>query len=404
MKRRNFLYSSGILAAVLGIPPDLRAHSKTLSQTSGYSNYINFDIASGAVPREDIIKAVDHWSKIIIETSPYLTWDKYYKEVDKARIETSSLIGVSEDEIAFCRNTTEGIDTILRGIEFKSGDEIVYNSYDYPFLINTLWQLKKRYGFTILDAGIDIFNDSDQEVIDKYEKRITDQTRLLILTHISNINGREIPVKEISEIAYKNNADVLIDGAQSFAHLPINLNEIKASYFTACYHKWFRGPLGTAFFYIQKNKVDSIWPLHGDNSSKSNDIRNFDRISTLNFPAFLSITEGFNDTDNKTIAYKLERRRVLQEKLIKFLSDIKKDNLIIPDIHAGTNGICTLILKNDHPHKLREKLQSKYRIIIKSMNFPEGKNMLRISFSEDISEGDLETLANALNNECSENY
>ena len=398
MKRRNFLYSSGILAAGLGTIPNLPSYSKSITDIKE-DTFLNFDIASGAIPQKAVAYAIDRWSKIVLESSPYFTWDNYSEQVNKAREKTALLIGVSKEEIAICRNTTEGIDTILRGIDFRYGDEIIYSSYDYPFLINTILQLQKRYGVKGLDVGIDIFSDSDQEIIDKYEKLLTEQTRLLILTHVFNINGRELPVKEITEIANKKHTEVLIDGAQSFAHVPTDLNNLNAGFYTACYHKWFRGPLGTAFFYVKKEKISELWPLHGNNSKKSNNIRNFDHLSTLNFPAFLSICEGFRNNDNDIISKKLKKRKAINQKIIGLLRELQTNSIFLPDDINRVNGICPLIIKHFNPHKLKEKLESKYKIITKSMNLPNHKNLLRISVSEDITENDAEFLVAALKRE-----
>ncbi|MCF8235832.1 MAG: aminotransferase class V-fold PLP-dependent enzyme [Bacteroidales bacterium] len=157
------------------------------------------------------------------------------------------MLGCDLNEMAFCRNATEGFDTILRGIDFREGEEVVYGRYDYPFVQNTIKQLEVRLGIKAVGVDYDIAHSTDEEIIGAYHSKINKVSRLLVLSHMLNWNGRVLPVKEITEIARRHDAEILLDGAQSFAHIPFSIEDIRPDYFVACFHKWFRGPLGTAF-------------------------------------------------------------------------------------------------------------------------------------------------------------
>ncbi|MCF8230123.1 MAG: aminotransferase class V-fold PLP-dependent enzyme [Bacteroidales bacterium] len=358
----------------------------------------NLDIAATAVPCDEIMKEHDYWSRQIEKSSPYHVWNQNIKNAELANFRTASQLNVTSEEIALSRNTTEAIDTILRGIEFQKGDEIIYCIYDYPFVQNTIRQLEKRYGINPVPVYININADPDQTIINAYKKAFSPKTKLLCLTHILNWNGRKLPVEEIIAIAKRNNTKVLLDGAQSFAHIPFLLDDLDPDYFAACYHKWFRGPLGTGFIHIKKDNVEKIWPLHGENQKRSGNIENFQHLSTLDFPAFLSINKGFEWISQHSIAAELSRKKSLNQKIYDAFRNVNGISPMIPGRNYVRNGILSYSLLSEDPGKFVNRMYEEHKIILKPIRY-RTLNGFRISISDDIGEKDVELLIDAVKKE-----
>ncbi len=396
MKRRNFIRNSGILSMGFAVP-DFHPGLQMLNNDD-YSEIINFDIASAGIPAKEVLEDQKVWIRRIIDSSPYHVWDVHNKTIEDIKQKTAELTDAMQDEIALCRNSTEGLDTILKGIDFKKGDEIVYSNFDFPFVQGTIEQLQDRYGIRAVKVDLDIVTMQDEVILNEYKHRITENTRLLVLTHVFNWNGRILPVKKLTELAHSNGAEVLIDGAQSFAQLPVSIKEINPEYYISCFHKWFRGSLGTAFIYIRKDLICNIWPLHGFPDQDKYDIRKLERLSTLNFPGFLSLDKQFNTVNEDYINQHSKIRRELTNMIIHGLKANKRLRLMSPDNALRSNGIISLELMRGNPRKLVQSLWENHKLLLKVINY-NGLKGIRISLSDDITKQQVTILTRILTDE-----
>ncbi len=396
MKRRNFIRNSGLLALTLS-GKGLIAES-TFFVKEQTTEVLNFNVAAAAIPAKEVLDEQIKWSKQISKSSPYKIWNENQILIDNTRRLTANMIDADENEIALCRNATEGIDTILRGIDFIPDEEVVYSNYDFPYVQGTVKQLQDRYGIKALKAKLDIAKMSDEEIVVAYKTLINNRTRLVILTHAFNWNGRITPFNEIVKTAKHFNADILIDGAQSFAHFPVSVKDLRCDYFVSCFHKWFRGSLGTAFIYIRKDKIKDIWPLHGEIINESESIEKLNELSTLNFQGFLSLNKRFNNVNNDIIKEESQRKKQLCKIIIEEFSNYPGLQFMLPADYSNYYGIVAFELKEMNPGKLTDTLWKKYKIIVKPIIYKD-LNGIRISISDEISEKHVYQLTNAIKNE-----
>jgi isopenicillin-N epimerase len=172
----------------------------------------------------------------------------------------ADFVGADAEEIGITRNTSESNCMVVQGLDFKAGDEIIIWDQNHPSN-EAIWYSKaKRFGLTIKKVSVPVTPVSKQELIDAFAKAITDKTKLIAFSHISNLSGIALPVKEICAVANAKGILTLIDGAQSLGLVDFNLHDIGCTFYSASTHKWLMGPAENGILYVQKNHIQRLWP------------------------------------------------------------------------------------------------------------------------------------------------
>ena len=182
---------------------------------------------------------------------------------ENARQITADFIGApSKDNIVFVRGTTEAINLVANAYVkpmLKPGDEIILTMLEHHANI-VPWQLVcEETGAVIKVVPVD---KTGQIIISEYEKLFTNRTRFVSATHVSNALGTVTPVEEIVAIAHAHGVRTLIDGAQSIAHIPINVSALDTDFFVFSGHKIF-APTGIGAVYGKSDVLEAARPYHG---------------------------------------------------------------------------------------------------------------------------------------------
>ena len=164
-------------------------------------------------------------------------------------------------EIIFTSGTTHSINIVANGYTdiLKSGDEIIVSGLEHHSNIVPWQMMTKKNNAKLKVIPLKENGELDLKV---FENLISDKTKLVFVNHVSNALGVINPIEKIIEIAHKNGAVVLIDGAQSSAHFDIDLQKLDVDFFTASAHK-LCGPTGIGFLYGKKELLDLIPPYMG---------------------------------------------------------------------------------------------------------------------------------------------
>jgi selenocysteine lyase/cysteine desulfurase len=218
------------------------------------------------------------------EAPSYYMWRILDQGREPLRKNLAKMAGCDAEEIAINRNSSEGLETVIFGLQLKGGDEVVAAKQDYPNMINAYKQREKRDGIKMVWINLDLPSDDENYLVEQYVKAFTSKTRVVHITHIINWNGQILPVKKIAQEAHKRGIDVVVDGAHSFAHFDFKIPDLDADYFAASLHKWLYAPIGSGLLYVKKNKIKSIYPLFasGDDPLRE-DIRKFESLGTRPF-------------------------------------------------------------------------------------------------------------------------
>ena len=170
--------------------------------------------------------------------------DQRYRDAHR---KAAAFVGGEEGMTVFTRNTTESINIVARGLSWKKGDRIVTTLLEHHSNLLPWMRLKE------MGIDLEIILPDQKGRIDPaaYEKAITDGTRLVATTQLSNALGTVIPVKEIAKICRERGSALLVDGAQSAPHMPVNVKDIDCDFFCFSGHKML-GPTGTGVLWMRK--------------------------------------------------------------------------------------------------------------------------------------------------------
>ena len=168
----------------------------------------------------------------------------------------------STSEIVFTRGTTESINLVAATFadsQMEEGDEVIVSVMEHHSNIVS-WQLQAaRKGIVLKVIPM---NDRGELLIDEYEKLFSSRSRIVSVAHVSNVLGTVNPVKEIIKIAHAHGVPVLVDGAQSIPHLPVDVQDLDADFFVFSGHKVY-GPTGIGVLYGKENWLDRLPPYQG---------------------------------------------------------------------------------------------------------------------------------------------
>ncbi|MCR5590007.1 MAG: cysteine desulfurase [Lachnospiraceae bacterium] len=182
---------------------------------------------------------------------------------ESARDTVRDFIGApSSDEIIFVRGTTEAINLVANAYVLPTlapGDEIIVSILEHHANI-VPWQLiAQKSGAVIKVIPCD---STGQLIMSEYEKLFTKRTKFVAVTHVSNVLGTVTPVEELIAIAHRHGVRILIDGAQSVAHIPVNVSAMDADFFVFSGHKIF-APTGIGALYGKRELLEAAQPYHG---------------------------------------------------------------------------------------------------------------------------------------------
>jgi cysteine desulfurase/selenocysteine lyase len=181
------------------------------------------------------------------------------ERVNEARRIVADAVGAASDhEIAFTKNTTEAINLVAQGLDWKPGDEIVLTDLEHQSNVIPWMRAAQEHGGKVKFVPADADGVVDP---DDVRKAMTPTTRLVACTHVSNVFGTIQPVREISQIAHAGGALAFVDAAQSAGRIPVRVDEIGCDFVAFCGRKALMGPQGTGFLWGRLELLEKLHPL-----------------------------------------------------------------------------------------------------------------------------------------------
>ena len=187
------------------------------------------------------------------------TTDAYEKARENVR---RFLNAGSVDEIVFTKSATEAINTVAYGYGMPNlgeGDEIVLSIMEHHSNIVPWHFIRERQGAKLVWVPVD---DQGAFHIEEFESRLTERTKLVAITHMSNVLGTVTPIKEIVRIAHARGIPVLVDGSQGAVHLPVDVQDLGCDWYIFTGHKIY-GPSGIGVLYGRKTMLEAMRPFQG---------------------------------------------------------------------------------------------------------------------------------------------
>jgi L-cysteine/cystine lyase len=193
---------------------------------------------------------------------------------DACRTEFARVLGCDASEVALTTSTTAGMNFACWGLDWKPGDEVVTTDIEHMGGMGPIYSLMDRFGVRtqIVNTG-----GTGKDVLKGITDAITDRTRAVIVSHVSWSAGVVLPMREISDVAHRAGAMVIVDGAQSGGAIPLNMKELGADAYAIPGQKWLCGPEGIGALYISQQRMGEFRLSHvgGGAFAAHDDVGNF---------------------------------------------------------------------------------------------------------------------------------
>jgi selenocysteine lyase/cysteine desulfurase len=223
---------------------------------------INLNCGSvGCTPLPVLRATIDHMLSAESFREGGYPWFGYEENarVRQTRDALAAFVHCKRDELALTRNATEGNNTICNGLDLKPGAGVLLTDQEHPGG-HCCWQQKAaRFGVKLAYVKLPRPPASPEEIVERFEKALTPQTRVISFSHITSPTGLLLPAKEICALARKREILTLVDGAHTIGQIPLNLHVLGCDFYASSPHKWLLAPKGTGFLYIREELLEKLW-------------------------------------------------------------------------------------------------------------------------------------------------
>ena len=282
---------------------------------------------------------------------------------------------------------------MANGLSLRRGDQVLLSSYDERYALRAFQPLRERLGVDAQVVDLPV-SPSVDEVVNAFSRRMTSNTRLLVASHIVDSWGFVLPIRELAELAHDNGAQLLVDGALAFGHIPVDVAALGCDYYATSLHKWLNAPLGTGALYVRRDRIADVWPLYGV-STDSLDIRKFESIGTRDGAAIAAIGQAIDFYELIGVERKAARLRFLLAYVTEKLSDVTGVTIISERDRARRAGLARIVVDGHSGRDLTKNLLEEYGFWIWG-NFPGQHDGIYISPNVFNSTGDLDRFSEAI--------
>jgi selenocysteine lyase/cysteine desulfurase len=222
----------------------------------------------GPTPRSILDTVLRAWTEL--ETNPVAMsyGGAVHALADRTREAVAGLIGCSADEVLLTRSTTNAMNIAALGIELARGDRVLTTDVEHEGGSAGWKYLEKRRGVGIDRVVIPPEDHDLSGIIERFDRAITKQTKVISVSHVITSTGLKMPVREIVALARNRNILTVIDGAQAVGNIEVDVRAIGCDAYAGPGHKWLMAPKGTGFLYISKGAASRIQPIEWEDGPK----------------------------------------------------------------------------------------------------------------------------------------
>ncbi len=341
---------------------EVRYWKKIRNQYSLSKKYIDLNNA-GVNPQSKVVQeSVSFYEKLSNEIPSLNMWQIIDKDKVIVKQALAEMIGCAQEDLAIQRNTTEALETIIFGVQLKKGDEVVLSKHDYPHMKFAWNQRAERDGIKLKWVELDLPSSDPAYILEQFKSQITNQTKMVCITHITNWNGQVYPIKEIATYAKSQGADVLVDAAHTIGQRNINVSELDIDYLASSLHKWLGAPFGTGVLYVKKGKRRDVYPLFAGPNGKAKGMHKFEHLGTRAVSHERSILPAIIFCNSIGIERKRKRLQYLKMYVVDQIKTLPRVEILSPIDAENGSAILLFNIKGIDSAQLCKDLKIQWKI------------------------------------------
>ncbi len=335
------------------------------------SDYLNLNNGGVSPSPRVVSQSMAQWLSLSNQAPAHTLWELAEPRVEEVRAGLARAFGCDPEEMAITRNSTEGLVGVQLGLDLRRGDEVLTTTHDYPRMKTAWQQRERRDGIVMRLVSFPLPPARLDDLVECFRRAITPRTKAILVSHITNLTGQIFPVREIVRLGRERGIEVIVDGAQAFAHFPFTLAELDCDYYATSLHKWLMAPHGTGFLYVRRSRIPEVWPLFGAPPEMAGNIRKFEEIGTHPAANHNAIAEALALHQAIGVERKAARLRHLRDRWMRRLASVPKVRVLTSFDPAMSCGIGTFHVDGLAPQALARHLFDAHRIIVTPLVHPE---------------------------------
>ena len=298
----------------------------------------------------------------------------------QARHAVAGLLNAAPEEICLTRNTTEGLNIVINGLPWHSGDEIITCELEHSSVLIPSYFQQHRHGAVVKVLPFSV-NETQQSILDQIEAAITPRTRLVFLSHIEYSCGLRMPVKQIRELTKRRNILMLLDGAQTAGHIVLDMKELDCDFYSIPGQKWLLGPEGIGALYMRQDLISQVDPVHvaGRAAVPTHDPYDFEPnpssidkflLSSTSVPLHAGLLETVKFIQGIGVDRIEERNLDLAGSMKEKLAETPGVQVLSPLDRETSSGLVSFNVDGLEPREVVSRLWERHRIVARPVDFP----------------------------------
>ncbi len=300
----------------------------------------------------------------------------------QAREAAARIFNATVDEVLVTRNTTEGLNIVLSGLDWNQGDEIIICDMEHGSVIAPAQLTAERYGTTVKVVDLEML-DSNEAILTKIEAAFTPKTRMVFVSHILYATGRRMPAEELRKLTKDRGIFLMLDGAQTGGHIELDMTRSGFDFYSIPGQKWILGYEGSGALYIRREHLERIHPAHtgGRGIARPADAHNFQPVAdsmekflggSVSVPvqvAFLEATKFIEEVGIKNIE---ARNLDLADSAKAKLAEVPGVTVHSPSDRRDSSGLVSFSIAGQEPVPIVEQLWENHRLVVRGVGYPAG--------------------------------
>tara|TARA_B100000029_G_scaffold250534_1_gene247595 strand:- start:603 stop:1727 length:1125 start_codon:yes stop_codon:yes gene_type:complete len=298
----------------------------------------------------------------------------------QAREAAARVFNATVDEVLVTRNTTEGINIVLSGLDWQQGDEIVICDMEHGSVIAPSQLVGQRYGVNVKVADITA-TDSSEAILTKIEAAITPKTRMVFVSHILYATGRRMPAEELRALTKGKGILLMLDGAQTGGHIELDMARSGFDFYSIPGQKWLLGYEGSGALFIKREHLERVHPAHtgGRGIARPADAHNFQPVAdtmekflggSVSVPVQAAFLEAAKFIEEVGIGNIEQRNLDLAESAKAKLSEIPGVTVTSPLERRDSSGLVSFAVDGQDPVSVVERLWANHRLVVRQVGYP----------------------------------